>query len=73
MTAMIRMSKICMPWKPSPMNMDASRPPAAIPASGPSQREAPPALAAAPAAPAAPAVAAAPPMPGEEGAIWLVW
>ena len=53
MTAMIRMSKICMPWKPPPMNMEASRPPAAMPARGPSQREAPPALAAAPAAPAA--------------------
>ena len=37
----IRMSMNWMPSKPSPMNMDASRPPAARPASGPNQREAP--------------------------------
>ncbi|MNN65246.1 hypothetical protein D3C81_1807330 [compost metagenome] len=47
---MIRKSKICMPSKPSPMNMEASRPPAAMPASGPSQREAPLAAAVLPAA-----------------------
>ena len=35
------------------MNSEASRPPAAMPASGPSQREAPAGLAMAPAAPAA--------------------
>src|SRR5690606_35835104 len=41
----IRMSNSCRPWKPSPNSMDASRPPAAIPASGPSQRLAPEAAA----------------------------
>ncbi|MNP10516.1 hypothetical protein D3C76_1026700 [compost metagenome] len=49
-----------MPSKPSPMNIEASRPPAARPASGPSQREAPLAGAAAPGRPAVGAAAVEP-------------
>ena len=67
--AINRMSSIWMPSKPSPMNMEASRPPAAIPASGPSQREAPLAAAAGRAALGAAAVA----FGAVAGCAWRVW
>ncbi|MCY1442946.1 hypothetical protein D9M71_593400 [compost metagenome] len=66
MSATIRKSMIWKPSKPSPMNMEASRPPAARPASGPNQREAP--LAAAGARPGAVGAAA-----GVVGVAWRVW
>lgn len=67
--AINRISSIWMPSKPSPMNMEASRPPAAIPASGPSQREAPLAAAAGRAALGAAAVA----FGAVAGCAWRVW
>ena len=56
----IRISMNWMPSKPSPMNIEASRPPAARPASGPSQRE-------------APLGAAAACLPAWDGAAWVCW